>query len=208
MLKARMKYELFLSEMMSKFFSVLKIATVLFLFFGFELVAQPFSHIDIGVNLSSPSLQDKSYSDRWILTNGYSVQIRSPYYKRLIIGGEITFFSYEKRASSYSNVESINYSFQLGVNLINQSIFALFMGADIGIQKTNLTQRGFTSNTDERELYYSLFVEPNIVLNNIVVFGTIKYQKVFNFQRQHILYTGIGVKLRLKLSTRTQNFIR
>ena len=164
--------------------------------------------MELGTTFSSPSLQDDSYSSRWILTNAYSVQVRVPYYKRLILGIEATYFSYEAKEMEYSNIDAVNYSALLGVNTFKDNKVNFFLGTEIGIQKTILLSEDFKSNQIERELYYSLILEPQVLIKRLSIFGSFKYQKVFNFKRQHILYVGAGIRFRINLSNKVQEFIK
>jgi hypothetical protein len=164
--------------------------------------------MELGTTFSSPSLQDDSYSSRWILTNAYSVQVRAPYYKGLILGLEATYFSYDTKEIEYSNIDAVNYSALLGVNAFKDNKVNIFLGTEIGIQKTTLLSENLKSNLDERELYYSLIMEPQVLINKLNVFGSFKYQKVFNFRRQHILYFGAGIRFRINLSDKIQEFIK
>lgn len=172
------------------------------------LSAQPFSYLEIGGSLSSPSLQDESYSSRWALTDAYSIQLRLPYYKRLIIGLEVTYFDYKEKAKEYSDIFATNYSALIGINAFRNHSLNVFLGTDVGIQKTWLLDDEFKSNPDERELYYSVIVEPQISVSKVIIFGSVKYQKIFNYRRQHIFYVGTGFRFRVNLPNKLQDFIK
>ncbi len=188
----------------------MKILTILIasFFISYNTYSQPLSSIEIGGSLYSPSLQDKSYSSRWALSNAYSFQLRAPYYKGLIIGIEVTYFDYEKKLEAYSDIYAINYSLLFGVNTFRKKRINVLLGVETGIQEIWLLDLSPIYNPDERELYYSLIMEPQILTEKIIFFGSLKYQKVFNFRRQHILYVGSGIRIRVNLPRKIQEFIK
>jgi|TARA_R100000541_G_scaffold21786_4_gene31737 hypothetical protein len=180
----------------------------LFLILGnLNLSAQPFSSIEIGGALSRPSIQDESYSSRWALTDAYSIQLRVPYYRKLTIGAEYTYFIYKGKEEGYSDISATNYSALIGFNSFRNKRLNIFLGINVGIQRTLLLDKKFTSNPDESELLYSLVFEPQISFKRVVIFGSATYQKIYNYRRQHIFYIGYGVRLRIGLPNKIQEFI-
>lgn len=168
--------------------------------------AQAFEYIDIGVQTTQPYLQDNSYANRWDLTQSYGASLTTPFYVGHV-GLNVAYFDYEPKGEPYALLESTNYAATFGYIFGEEKIFSLSTMLGVGIQKTWLIGDAFTSNADERELYYTSILEPTIRLGKLALFAHFQYAKVFNYERQHILHLGLGVRYRLYLPNHIQSFI-
>lgn len=129
-----------------------------------------------------------------------------------MVGVNISKFDYKTIATGIRifDFESINYSVDFGYRIeIHQNISA-FGAIGTGVQKlTNRYERPYGYKyTDEREMFYLAKFEPRFELKHVVMFGSIEYWRVFNYKRQHVLFTGAGIRLRLFLPEKWQEFIR
>ncbi|MEQ9089943.1 MAG: hypothetical protein RIE52_02565 [Balneola sp.] len=171
-----------------------------------KLVAQPFSSVDIGISTSKVNILDESYASRWNLTSAKSFNFRTPFYIGTA-GLNIDLFDYESKSDQVSDFSSINFSSYLGFRIFDHKDISIVSGLFVGIQKTDTEDDQFDFNAEERELYFSFSVEPQLRIGNFILFGDIQHRKVFNYYRQNMWFLGAGIKFHIKLPKNIQSFI-
>lgn len=181
-------------------FWLLTLGLLLFTNSGFS---QPFSNVQFGIGYHNTSQMVKSYSSRWDLSNSISVSARTPFYVG-DIGLSLNYFDYIPKENS-GQIKSINYSLSIGhsFNLIKDRLH-FYLAAGTGIQKTTILSNNFT----ERELFYLAKLEPSFNFKNLIFFGSFEFRKIFNYERQHLLMYGGGLRVRLFLPEKIQEFIK
>jgi hypothetical protein len=166
------------------------------------LFAQPFSTIDVGYTFSKANQLDERYFERYQLSDQQSISLTVPYYFGNLVG-RVDKMDY-KRISDSTNYESLNFS--LGLSLIYRLLNIIFFNPEgnFGIQKMQL---GNTSDSVERELFIGQRLKLGVSIKNINIFYSFEHRRIFNYQRQSIIFNGLGISVKLKLPTKVQDVI-
>jgi hypothetical protein len=166
------------------------------------LFAQPFSTIDVGYTFSKANQLDERYFERYQLSDQQSISLTVPYYFGNLVG-RVDKMDY-KRISDSTNYESLNFS--LGLSLIYRLLNIIFFipEGNFGIQKMQL---GNTSDSVERELFIGQRLKLGVSIKNINIFYSFEHRRIFNYQRQSIIFNGLGISVKLKLPTKVQDVI-
>ncbi len=172
-----------------------------------SLVSQPFSTLEFGISYNNVQLLDESYRDLWSVNNSTYFTVRMPYYLGRI-GANIDFFDYSSIDGSDS-FESINYSAGFFFRSKRFSTIFLETALTTGIQ-TLTVKKGANDffNESERELFYSIKLEPSIPIQNVVLVANFEFRKIYNYQRQNLFIYGFGLRYKVTTPTRVAELIK
>ncbi|MEQ9263935.1 MAG: hypothetical protein RLN81_01845 [Balneolaceae bacterium] len=156
--------------------------------------------------MSSSTIVDDNYSERWKLSNKLSLSVSTPFYLGNL-RAFIDLIDYESNDGQSVDFNSVNYAIGLSHRIGFTRFLAIDGGVNFGIQKIAKDIPNVTSDSIERELFYAFLLEPGIRTKYILFYGSFEYRKIYNFERQNLYFLGAGIRVRLFTPDKIRNFI-
>ena len=156
---------------------------------------------------SKAVLNEDIYSSRWDLSNNLSLSARTPFYIGKV-GLTIDFFEYLSIQNEGFDFKSVNYSIDFGYDLPITEQVSVYAAIGTGIQRLNIPKEFSETNTSERELMYLMKLEPRFYTKHVIFFAEVEYRKIFYYVRQSTFFSGGGIRIKLYLNERLQEFIK
>ena len=164
--------------------------------------AQPFSYLEPSLNYSSVYILDDSYSESWDIPFSFAVGIRTPFYLG-DIEARVQGQEYTSKIPNTTDFVSLNITISHLYNVKIYEHLTYTFGIGTGIQR--LTDRA--SGNNESELITMLRMETTLTLKPVSIFVQADYQRIFNYQRQNLIFIGLGLRKKIELPDQIIEFI-